>query len=87
MPFEQAFFDVYGKRRMPADEGFAAVRDLLDAYEGVATGHPYFSGAGPCTMLIEEVEAIWAPIAADDDWSAFEAKLADIEGMRAAYGG
>jgi len=36
-------------------------------------------------MLIEEVEAIWAPIAERDDWSAFHAKLADIEIMREAY--
>jgi hypothetical protein len=39
----------------------------------------------PCTMLIEEVEAIWTPIAAEDDWSLFEAKLADIGELRAAY--
>ena len=37
-------------------------------------------------MLIDEVEAIWAPIAADDDWSAFHAKLADIATMSDALG-
>ena len=36
-------------------------------------------------MLINEVEAIWKPIADDDDWAAFEGKLADIAEMRAAY--
>jgi hypothetical protein len=37
-------------------------------------------------MLIEDVEAIWAPIAEADDWSALAAKLADIAAMAQAYG-
>ena len=37
-------------------------------------------------MLIDEVEALWEPIADGDDWSAFDAKLADIALMREAYG-
>jgi Zn-dependent M32 family carboxypeptidase len=37
-------------------------------------------------MLIDEVEAIWAAIAERDDWSLFEAKLADIAEMKAALG-
>jgi hypothetical protein len=37
-------------------------------------------------MLIDEVEALWAPIADSDDWSAFHAKLSDIALMREAYG-
>lgn len=48
--------------------------------------HPYFQRATPCTMLIDEVEAIWARIARDDDWSAFAEKLAAIASMREAYG-
>ena len=35
-------------------------------------------------MLIDEVEAIWAPIAANDDWSLFDAKIASIRAMGAA---
>jgi hypothetical protein len=37
-------------------------------------------------MLIDEVEALWAPIAAEDDWSRFQAKLAEIRSMAEAYG-
>ena len=37
-------------------------------------------------MLIDEVEAIWAPIAEADDWSAFVAKLDAIALMAEAYG-
>ena len=36
-------------------------------------------------MLIDEMEAIWAPIAEADDWSACEAALHEIGEMRAAY--
>jgi hypothetical protein len=38
-------------------------------------------------MLIEEMEALWAPIAESDDWSAFTAALTEIEDMRLAYAG
>lgn len=36
-------------------------------------------------MLIDEVEAIWKPIAETDDWSAFHAKLDTIDQMEEAY--
>jgi len=38
----------------------------------------------PHTLLIDDVEALWAPIAESDDWSLFEAKLAEIADLRAA---
>ena len=37
-------------------------------------------------MLIDEMEAIWAPIAERDDWSALETALREIGEMREAYG-
>jgi hypothetical protein len=46
---------------------------------------PYFQRPAPCTMLIDEVEAIWAPIAASDDWSLLERKLLQIAEMGEAY--
>jgi hypothetical protein len=79
MPYEQFFYDAYGTGAVP---GF----DLkLPPRPGVGREHAYFQRGRPCTMLIDEVEAIWAPIAERDDWSAFEAKLADIALMRDAY--
>jgi len=45
----------------------------------------YFGRAGPETMLIDEVEAIWAPIAANDDWSAFNAKVLAVRGAGRAW--
>jgi len=38
-------------------------------------------------MTIDEVEAIWAPIAEADDWSLLNRKIADIRAMRAALTG
>ncbi len=88
VPFERFFFDWFAT--VPegyAQPEFEALRGMLSAH-AVATGasrdHAYFRRGTPCTMLIDEVEALWAPIAADDDWSAFHAKLDDIAVMAAA---
>jgi hypothetical protein len=54
---------------------------------GLRLDHAYFARLTPCTMIIDEVEAIWAPIAEADDWSRFEDKLRDIDQMREAYAG
>ena len=47
--------------------------------------HPYFAGK-PCTLLIDEIEALWAPITAEDDWSGWHAKLNEIAVAAEAYG-
>ncbi|GJE41666.1 protein adenylyltransferase SelO [Methylobacterium soli] len=100
-PFEQTFFDWYGglaslerAARSPAaafyaSEGFAPVREALGSLQPAPDArldHPYFAAPSPCTLLIDEVEAIWAPIAQADDWSLFRAKLAAIDAMAQAYG-
>ncbi|MBM1170409.1 protein adenylyltransferase SelO [Microvirga arabica] len=99
-PFEQTFFDWHGglmssprAEKSPsaafyANESFRAVQAALDGFlpsPGINHTHPYFEQPKPCTMLIDEVEAIWAPIAAGDDWSAFSSKLESIRGMAEAY--
>ncbi|HYI42504.1 MAG TPA: YdiU family protein [Sphingomicrobium sp.] len=43
--------------------------------------HEYWSDPAPCSMHIDEVEAIWTAIAERDDWSPFEAKVAAIRRM------
>ncbi|WGM45286.1 Protein adenylyltransferase SelO [Brevundimonas sp. NIBR10] len=48
--------------------------------------HPMFAQSEPEEMLIDEVEALWAPVATDDDWSPFQAKLARLEQAREAWG-
>ncbi len=79
-PFEQAFFDIRAGRPCPD----LAVQDLLDAYP-LAPVTQWFARPAPPTLLIEEVEALWAPIAEQDDWAAFHAKLEAIDAMRQAY--
>jgi uncharacterized protein YdiU (UPF0061 family) len=100
-PFEQAFFDWQGgmlsadrAARSPsaaqyATEGFAPLREALAAHAAAPAlrlDHPYFAKAAPVTLLIEEVEAIWAPIAERDDWSALHATLDAIAEMADATG-
>jgi len=100
-PYEQFFFDWRGgalsaerAARSPsadhyAGEAFRPVADLLEAYAPAADvnlGHAYFARTQPRTMLIEEMEAIWAPIAERDDWSVFHSTLSQIAEMRDAYG-
>jgi len=73
-----------------AGETFAPVRDRLAPYlaaESVNLGHPYFARNVPRTMLIDEMEALWTPIAERDDWSEFHRVLGEIEEMRQAYAG
>ncbi len=66
---------------------FAAFREALDLYTCAAPEklkHPRFAEPDPETLLIDEIETLWADIAHGDDWSAFNAKLAAIETWRQA---
>ncbi|MDG5748747.1 YdiU family protein [Qipengyuania sp. XHP0207] len=63
-----------------------ALAEALKGYESVASSHPYWSGDGPQGMLIEEVEAVWAAIDRDDDWSPLHEKIAALRVMGAAHG-
>ena len=67
-------------------EAFAPFRDAIVPYHAARVlDHPYWS-AEPCSMLIDEVEAIWARIAEQDDWSALHAKVAQVRAMGEALG-
>ena len=75
---DRFFFDWRGGRT-PRDEpyGDAVFEDLrkaLDGRERLLT-HAYWSDPEPCSMLIDEVEEIWAAIGDNDDWSKFDAKI------------
>ncbi len=58
---------------------------LASATPSRARNHPYWAEKQPCSMHIEEVEAIWAAIAADDDWSLFHDKIDAIRNMGTAH--
>jgi hypothetical protein len=86
---DRFFFDWRGGR-VPDSEAYAAAEfralaDLLRGREQPAE-HAYWSDPAPCSMHIEEVEAIWAPIARSDDWTMFEQKIAAIRRMGEAHG-
>ncbi|MFN2259526.1 MAG: protein adenylyltransferase SelO family protein [Parasphingopyxis sp.] len=93
---DRFFFDWRGGERRgpsPADgayegEKFQAVAATLEGYEPTtAVDHPYWFDEEPCSMHIDELEAIWARIDSDDDWSAFDAKIAAIRRMGEALRG
>jgi uncharacterized protein YdiU (UPF0061 family) len=83
-PIDRVFFDWRGGRepgeRRYASEAFRALAATLQGREAPVT-HPYWSDSVPCSMHIEEVEAIWAAIAERDDWAPFEAKVAAVRRM------
>ena len=100
--YEQFWFDWRGgplsterASRSPAaaayaTEAFDPVREALGPYDATSSvnlDHPYFSRMLPRTMLIDEMEALWAPIAEADDWSDFHRVLGETEQMRQAYAG
>jgi uncharacterized protein YdiU (UPF0061 family) len=82
---DRFFFDSFGGM-LPGSYGaaFDPARAILAGYQPRAPrDHAYWHGE-PCSMLIDEVEAIWSAIDQRDDWSPFEAKVARIREMGAA---
>ena len=92
-PFEQSFFDWIGglasagrAAKSPSaafyqSAAFAPMREMLADFSPSPTvdlASPILQRAQAVTLLIDDVEALWAPIAERDDWQAFAAKLADI---------
>jgi uncharacterized protein YdiU (UPF0061 family) len=70
-----------------AATAFAAIRDGFEARSPVRAQRlddPYFSRSTPVDLLVDDVEAVWNPIAAQDDWGAFESKIAEIDALRGA---
>jgi len=93
LPWDRFFFDWEGGEaaRARACEGphrelyegraFDSVRELLFGRaprDPARLDAPYLAGPGPVTMHIDEVERVWAAIAAHDDWSPLQQKIADV---------
>ncbi len=60
--------------------------EALAGYQPEADTHAYWAEAAPQTMLIDDVEAIWAAIAEHDDWAPLHARITAIRAMGAAHG-
>jgi len=97
--YEQFFFDWYGglasrsrAQRSPSAASyrtpeFARIEALFadfECSEPAVLESAYFERELPCTLLIDEIESLWSAIAERDDWSLYEAKLAEIDEMRAS---
>jgi serine/tyrosine/threonine adenylyltransferase len=85
---DRLFFDWAGGTSRNGDysaPGFDALRQALVGYTPrINLAHPYWSADAPCTMLIEDVEALWKPIADTDDWALFNAKITLVRQMATA---
>ncbi|NWK98090.1 YdiU family protein [Sphingobium lactosutens] len=70
------------------DAGWATFREAIAGFAAVpgARDHAYWADETPCSMHIEEVEAIWNAIDKDDDWTPLYAKVAAIRRMGEAHG-
>ncbi|WP_084420436.1 protein adenylyltransferase SelO family protein [Henriciella litoralis] len=99
VPWAQVFFDWFcgtksaerAARSPIASQyetpGFAPVREALEARTPDRPErliHAYWQRETPVTLLVDDVEGLWDPIADKDDWSVFEHTLADIEAARQA---
>jgi uncharacterized protein YdiU (UPF0061 family) len=90
---DRFFFDWRGGVRRgasPAEhhyshDGFTDFLRLIPDFAIGAPAHDYWSDAEPCTMRIDEVEALWDPIATSDDWAPLHAKVAAIRRMGEAH--
>jgi uncharacterized protein YdiU (UPF0061 family) len=98
--WEPLFFDWFGGAASEAramngpragtygGEAALAFRALLATYEPDRPERleaAYFAGPEPQELLYDEIEAIWAAIADQDDWSAFLDKIDAISAAGAAY--
>jgi uncharacterized protein YdiU (UPF0061 family) len=98
--WEPFFFDWFGgeasqaraltgpRAELYGQEAFLDFRRQLAGFEPdrpERLEHAVFGRPEPEEMLIDEVEALWAPIAQEDDWSPLEDKLGRIEAARVAY--
>lgn len=69
-------------------EAFQDFRRRLAGFESdrpERLADPVFQRPEPEELIIDEVEALWAPVAAEDDWAPLHAKLDRIEAARSAY--
>jgi protein adenylyltransferase len=67
---------------------FLAFRKVMETFDPVRPErltHAYFDRESPVTLVIEEVEALWAAIAHDEDWQVFYSTLETIDEAAQAY--
>ncbi|MEP3227344.1 MAG: protein adenylyltransferase SelO family protein [Parasphingorhabdus sp.] len=89
---DQFFFD-WGQNKIPQDghystEVYDEFRREYESYEPFRSAEDiYWQSHQPCSMYIEEVEAIWGAIDQDDNWQPLSEKVAAIRKMGSALRG
>lgn len=98
---DRFYFDWYGgeasaERALAGPEAvyyqgdaFTALREAWAAYEPAAPERlrgDYYAWPEPCSLQIDEVEALWAAIVHHDDWGPLLAKIAEIREFGALHG-
>ena len=101
LPFDTFFFDWYGgaasetrarcspHRVSYTGDKFAALRRQLAQYQPThpqRLSEPYFQRPDPITLVYDDIERLWAPIAAADDWSLFQQKISELQTLGHALG-
>ncbi len=67
-------------------EAYITFKDALVGYQPTDNNlDEYWDDEKPCSMLIEEVELIWAAIDEQDDWEPLHRKITNIRRMGAAH--
>ena len=83
-PIDRLFFDWRGGRDPGVDlypgVDFRALARLVEG-RAVPLTHAYWADPQPCSMHIDEVEAIWSAISERDDWQPFEDKVTAVRRM------
>lgn len=93
--YEQAIFDLHSgaiterlkkspQAKLYSGEAFENLLEIIDYFEvrdESVIEQKYFEQNSPSSLLIDEIEKIWAPIALQDDWSLFNSKIDQIRSM------
>ena len=86
--FDQLLHDFWGgsqRRGNYPEDVIAGFADCLSSFTPAGNAdHVFFTRKTALSMTIDEVEAIWEPIAAADDWSALYQKVTALREMGAA---
>lgn len=86
-PIDRFFFDWRGgdahDQSAYADAAWGSFRERIAGFEAApgARDHAYWQDRHPCSMHIEEVEAIWRAIDGADDWTMLHAKVDAVRRM------
>ena len=78
--------DLFFHRHRGGRDAAGDLAAALASYEAADSPHPYWDEPAPQSMLIEEVEALWAAIDQRDDWQPLQEKIRAIRRMGDAYG-